>query len=108
MDKLRIIPRIVLLLYGICFYYVVMWFTEISNPNTAQSVFTSAFIGSAALFFNFYLSSSGKNQIENLPPQGMGRYGGRYGMRTSRMGRTSSQMNTSEKPSYLQSKPPRP
>jgi len=56
-NRWRIVPRIMILLYGYMFYHVSMWFMALPDPNAAQSAFVSVMVGAAATFFGLYVNS---------------------------------------------------
>lgn len=56
-NQWRIIPRMMLSLYGYMFYRVAEWFMSLPEPNAAQSAFVSVMVGAAAAFFGLYVSS---------------------------------------------------
>lgn len=56
-NRWRIIPRLMLLLYGYLFYRVIEWFMALPDPNNAQSAFVSVMVGAAATFFGLYVNS---------------------------------------------------
>jgi len=56
-DAWRIAPRAVLAFYGWMLWEVTIWFKDIPAPTAEQSGVVMAFIGSAALIFNFYAKS---------------------------------------------------
>ncbi len=60
-DSWRVIPRVIVALYGYVFYEVVTWYMLLELPNMAQAGFVSTIVGAAALFFNFYVSSGGSS-----------------------------------------------
>jgi hypothetical protein len=59
-DDWRLVPRILVVLYGHLFYNVADWFMNIPDPTIAQTGFVSTIVGSAAAIFGLYVSS-GKN-----------------------------------------------
>lgn len=56
-NRWRVIPRMMLLLYGYMFYRVSEWFMLLEAPNAAQSAFVSVMVGAAATFFGLYVNS---------------------------------------------------
>lgn len=56
-NKYRIVPRVMVLLYGILFYRVTEWFMSLPDPSNAQSAFVSVIVGAAAAFFGLYVNS---------------------------------------------------
>lgn len=58
----RIVPRILVILYGIVFYLVIEWFMTLSEPTNAQAAFVSTVVGAGAAWFGFYVKSGGKSE----------------------------------------------
>ena len=56
LNRWRIIPRALMVLYGWMCVETFWWFTAIEEPNTAQSVFSSAIIGAGAAWFSIYVN----------------------------------------------------
>jgi len=56
-NRWRIIPRVMISLYGYMFWRVAEWFMTLPDPNAAQSAFVSVMIGAAATFFGLYVNS---------------------------------------------------
>lgn len=56
-NRWRIVPRIIVILYGYTFYEVAHWFMALPEPNAAQSTFVSVIVGAAAAFFGLYVNS---------------------------------------------------
>ena len=56
-NRWRVIPRLMLLLYGYMFYRVAEWFMALPDPNAEQSAFVSVMVGAAAAFFGLYVNS---------------------------------------------------
>ena len=65
LDDWRIIPRVIIALYGYVFYEVITWYMALQDPNMSQAGFVSTVVGAAALFFNFYVSSGKPNSKED-------------------------------------------
>lgn len=59
-NELRVIPRIMVLLYGYLFFSVAQWFMALPDPSGAQAAFVSTFVGAAAAFFGLYVNSGDK------------------------------------------------
>lgn len=62
-DALRLIPRLLVVLYAVMTYNVTMWFMGIPDPNAAQSAFISIVWGASAGWFGLYVNS-GRNWKE--------------------------------------------
>lgn len=56
-NQWRIIPRLMVTMYGVLFYQVAVWFMAQPDPNGAQAAFVSTVVGAAAGFFGFYVKS---------------------------------------------------
>ena len=61
MDSLRLIPRLLMICYGIIFWISTQWFMAQPDPTNAQAAFISTIVGAGAAWFGLYVgSSSGK------------------------------------------------
>jgi len=60
-NRWRIVPRIMVLMYGYLFYDVSQWFMALPVPTMSQSTFIAVIVGAAAAFFGLYVNSGGKN-----------------------------------------------
>ena len=60
LDEWRVVPRLLVGLYGLAFWRMSEWFMTLSEPNAAQAAFVSAMIGAAAAFFGLYVNSGDK------------------------------------------------
>lgn len=58
-DRWRVVPRLLVMLYGCICYDAYMWFTTLASPTGVQVTFVSTIWGGAALWFNFYVNSGG-------------------------------------------------
>lgn len=57
LNKWRIIPRLMIMLYaGMC-WHVSVWFMAIPDPTATQSAFTVTIWGAAAAWFGLYVNS---------------------------------------------------
>ena len=56
-DRWRIIPRLLMLLYGIAFYKCMVLFMELPEPSMAQAGFVSTVVGAGAAWFGLYVGS---------------------------------------------------
>ena len=61
-DKWRVIPRILMVLYGIAFYKCMVWFMSLSDPSMAQAGFVSTVVGAGAAWFGLYVGSGNRNK----------------------------------------------
>jgi len=53
----RLIPRVMVLMYGYTFYHVTEWFMGLVAPNSQQAAFVSVIVGASAAFFGLYVNS---------------------------------------------------
>ena len=80
-DTWRIIPRVLIALYGWMCYTVADWFMNLPEPSMSQVTFVSTVWGAAAAWFNFYVNSGNTDVKSNSnggsssssPSSGMGR-----------------------------------
>lgn len=56
-NRWRIIPRIIVALYGFTFWKVVEWFMALPDPTATQAAFVSTVVGAGAAFFGLYVNS---------------------------------------------------
>jgi len=56
LDSWRIIPRLLILFYMICFYNSTQWFMALQDPTNAQAGFVSTIVGAGAAWFGLYVS----------------------------------------------------
>lgn len=56
-NRWRIIPRIIVGVYGYVFWEVTQWFMQLPEPTGAQSAFVATIVGAAAAFFGLYCNS---------------------------------------------------
>lgn len=59
-DKLRIAPRVIVVMYGILFYQASSWFMGLADPTGTQATFVSVLVGAAGAIFGFYVNTGGK------------------------------------------------
>ena len=59
-NKLRLVPRAMVLAYGYLFFEVAMWFMGIPVPTATQAAFVSVMVGASAGIFGLYTSSGNK------------------------------------------------
>lgn len=62
LNKWRIIPRLIIALYGYIFYVIVMWFMGLDDPSNSQAMFVSTIVGAAPAFFGLYVNSGNKDK----------------------------------------------
>lgn len=60
LDAFRVVPRLLVLLYGFACYQVALWFMALPDPTPAQGAFVSVVWGAAAAWFGLY-TSTGRN-----------------------------------------------
>lgn len=60
LNAYRVVPRVLVLCYGVVCWNTWAWFTDLPDPTTTQMTFASTIWGAAAIWFNFYVSSGGK------------------------------------------------
>lgn len=63
-NEWRIIPRFLILSYGIYCLYVGNWYMQLASPSTEQTTFVTVVVGAAAVWFNFYTSTGNKGGID--------------------------------------------
>ena len=59
-DRWRIVPRLLMLMYAIAFYRVTEWFMQLPEPTNSQSAFVSVIVGAGAAWFGLYVGSGSK------------------------------------------------
>lgn len=62
LDRLRIVPRLIVVMYGILFYQVAMWFMSLVAPTGPQATFVSVIVGAAGVIFGFYVNSGNRQE----------------------------------------------
>lgn len=53
-DAYRVVPRILLVGYGVMLYHTTMWFMALDAPSAPQSTFIGVVWGAAAAITAFY------------------------------------------------------
>ena len=61
-DKWRVIPRLLMLLYAIAFYQGMTWFMGLENPTLEQAGFVSTLVGAGAAWFGLYVGSGNRGK----------------------------------------------
>lgn len=56
-NLFRIIPRLLVALYGLAFYQVSTWFMALEDPTGSQAAFVGTIVGAGAAFFGLYVNS---------------------------------------------------
>ena len=59
-DKWRIVPRLLMVLYGVAFYRCMEWFMALPEPSMSQAGFVSTVVGAGAAWFGLYVGSGNK------------------------------------------------
>lgn len=59
-DAFRVIPRLILFLYGVFVYQIADWFMALPDPSGAQSTFVSVIVGAASIIVGVYNKSGRK------------------------------------------------
>lgn len=59
-DRWRLVPRAMIVLYGIVCWLTFNWFTDLAKPTTQHVTFAVAIWGAAAVWFGFYTRSGGE------------------------------------------------
>jgi hypothetical protein len=59
-NEWRVIPRLLVMMYGFFAVHVGSWFMSLPDPTGAQSAFVSTIWGAAAAWFGFYCNSGSK------------------------------------------------
>lgn len=57
LNRWRIIPRVIVALYGYTFWRVAEWFMALPDPTGPQAAFISTITGAGAAFFGLYVNS---------------------------------------------------
>lgn len=60
LDKWRVVPRLLVVLYGIVCWQTFDWFTALADPTGPQTTFATGIWGAAAAWFGFYVNSGSK------------------------------------------------
>lgn len=61
-NNLRIIPRLLIILYGYICYDTHQWFQTLQDPTTAQQMYANIIWGAAAAWFGLYVNSGYKGE----------------------------------------------
>lgn len=60
LDAFRVVPRIMVTLYGMVCVVVLNWYFGLDDPTTQQTTFATAIWGAAAAWFHFYTATGNK------------------------------------------------
>ena len=61
LNAWRVVPRLLVTLYGLMCWRVTEWFMSLPEPTTQQAAFVSTVLGAAAAWFGLYVNSGGGN-----------------------------------------------
>lgn len=64
-DEWRIVPRLLVMLYGLFCFYVGQWFMALPTPSMEQTTFATAIWAAASVWFGFYVNSGNKKYSED-------------------------------------------
>ena len=59
-DRWRVMPRVLVALYGFVCWQTFVWFTALPDPTASQTTFATGIWGAAAAWFGFYVNSGGR------------------------------------------------
>ena len=57
-DRLRLIPRLLMVCYGYVFWATTQWFMALPDPTGPQAAFVSTVVGAGAAWFGLYVGGS--------------------------------------------------
>ena len=60
LDAYRVIPRLILMLYGLFVYQIAMWFIGLPEPTTQQASFASIIFTTIPVIVGFYNNTGRK------------------------------------------------
>ena len=55
LNRLRIIPRVIVAGYGYLIWLVVNWFMQLPDPGNQQAALVTTVVGAAGIIFGFYM-----------------------------------------------------
>lgn len=61
LDQWRVVPRLLVALYGVMCWIVADWFMGLKDPTAAQAAFVSTVWGGAAAWFGLYVNTGNKH-----------------------------------------------
>jgi hypothetical protein len=64
LNRLRIIPRVIVAGYGYLVWDVVQWFQLLENPATQHAALVTTVVGAAGLIFGFYMQGGITNKSD--------------------------------------------
>jgi len=62
LDAWRIVPRLLVAMYGVMVWRIVEWFMTLPDPTAPQSAFVSTVVGAGAAWFGLYVNSGGNRE----------------------------------------------
>ena len=62
LNRLRIIPRVLVAGYGWLIWEIVSWFMTLDVPNTQQAALVTTVVGAAGIVFGFYMQGGITNK----------------------------------------------
>lgn len=57
LNDYRVVPRLMVVLFGVLVWIVADWFMGLKDPNTQQAAFVSTMMGTLPAVFAFYVNS---------------------------------------------------
>lgn len=61
-DAWRVVPRLLVILYGWICYDTHRWYTALDNPTNEQQLYANIIWGAAAAWFGLYVNSGRKRE----------------------------------------------
>ncbi len=62
LNRLRVIPRVLVAGYGILVWQVVEWFMHLPTPDTQQAALVTTVVGASGIVFGFYMQGGITNK----------------------------------------------
>lgn len=62
LNRLRIIPRVIVAGYAYLIWHVTEWFMALPSPDTQQAALVTTVVGAAGLVFGFYMQGGITNK----------------------------------------------
>lgn len=57
LNAWRVVPRILVAMYGLLVWRVTEWYMALPDPTTQQAALVSTVVGAAGAFFGFYVNT---------------------------------------------------